>query len=223
MIDIALLENMFRDELRPLELAGYTLNAGYNNIRYEKGDLCIGFDYSLYTTVHVYGLRAYKRFPAVENMIGDIVTPEFRSLYTIHKRFDGADYQELINELPARDNTWFSIGSPEAMTIFGTLVKAFYIREAAPFFEQYQTLDAVIATLEKMPWAEEQQLLTSYSNTSSLRRLIILRLAGNPAYEAFLAIYKASLAENALAGVTPDTTMYEELLKAEEILNNLKI
>jgi uncharacterized membrane protein len=148
---------------------GYTFSQIENNIYYTKSTGEEGFrirfswtDYG--NKFHIYGLRAEKRFNAVEAPLQAVLGGELEEYYTIYTNpsasFIPKDivYQEMENVIR------FFITNETEVNLFGKFVNDFYLKKAILFYEKYLTVTSVYLDYSKL---ERDKISTLILNTGT--------------------------------------------------------
>lgn len=155
-------------------------------------------------------------FYEVERILGEILSKDFKKLYTIHQNSFVDVERNGIDGLH-REEGLFVVNTELEMEKYTNFLKDFYHKHAQPFFERFKELkdaDGHISTLENN---QLQSFVSDAGANTALHRAVIIKyLSKNPDAENYHKHVKKELHDNLDEGVITD--MFNLLLKIESKL-----
>ncbi|REE01785.1 hypothetical protein [Marinoscillum furvescens] len=220
MIDSKMFSSEVEESFKWLTDLDFQFRQLDTNIVFEriKSDeaFAIGFSWSEYNRIHLYGLTAYKRFNSIENIIH--VATEKPVDYTIkhHWKGDVPDELERISDQSHPATNSFFLENKSQVEVFSDMVKNFLHHEANDFFEQFETIHDVLKWLKAHEVKQHAELLVQNNNTGMLRKLILMKEGHCEDFEDLFQRYVGFLKEKYATKESPYSEMYEVFSKLDD-------
>lgn len=196
---------------------GFQFRRVDTNIYFEQTNaneaFAIGFAWSEYNQIHLYGLTAYKRFNKVESKLHEATGRPLD--YTIKHRWNG-DVPEELERISDEDHPAFNsfyLENKSHVILFSDMVKKFLHGDANLFFDQFKSIEDVIEWLKTHDVKEHAELLVQNNNTQMLRRLILMKEGHSEDFADLYQRYSAFLMDKYEKKETPYSEMYEMFSK----------